>query len=551
MIAALAVAVLVYPDVPVDVERVAVYQWRPPDRPVLLDAPPSPMTPLIKDGSRLKLVLPEGTMAIVTFQRRDGSYLLDGPVSAAGGELDRRLDGIWRATLQGEFAGEPVSRPPIEWVGPTGSTGSAGDHWPACWWRDGSRWACMGVPLTARGVIMTFDGQRLWSAPVHSASGAALLLPSAWGRLVIASDRGGDRPPRLTMTAGRPMRPPQRPRSVRVDTAAVGDVRVTPVDASAIWIAGDSSPPGAWVEIRSARSGPAYLPLTDVAEGPPQAPLHVLLEDARAVEVIVSSDRGDGAAAALVTVFRVIDPPSSPGSREPPPRRVFTSEMTADADGRLWIDGLGATPYEIVAWHPRLGRGSAMLPPAADRITVHLRSPPVARGRVLAGGAPVPGVDVIAVPDPWAFAAAEDPIDQTGGAARTGSDGRFAITVAPGGGGELRVGGGAYPVRRVPLPRAPLPLLDLGDIELGRALTFSIVLDQDPGCDVRAAGPVGRAGLRIVTARRTAPGVFAIELPEEGSWEFGLLCGKDGRDLAPGVVSVSRQTPSALTFVVR
>jgi hypothetical protein len=265
----------------------------------------------------------------------------------------------------------------------------------------------------------------------------------------------------------------------------------------------------------------------------------------------VVSSSGERPAAAIVTLFRVIDPPARLGTADPPPRRVFVSESATDDDGQVHVEGLGDAVYEIVAWHPRFGRGSLMLPAGADRATIHLQSPGIARGRVLAGGKPAAGVDVTAVPDLAAFAAAVDPIDLTGGATRTGPDGRFAVTLAMGGGGELRVGGGTRPVRRVPLPRAPLPIIDLGDLELGRPLSLSIVLDQDPGCDVRATGPIGRAGLRIVSAVRTAPGVFAITLPEEGSWEFGLLCGRDERDLTPAVVRVSAQTSATLTFAVR
>jgi len=265
----------------------------------------------------------------------------------------------------------------------------------------------------------------------------------------------------------------------------------------------------------------------------------------------VVSDRAEPADAALVTIFRVIDPPPAPGAREPPPRRVFVAEAIADAGGRIHVDGLGDATYEIVAWHPWFGRGSLVMPAGADRLTIHLRSPGIARGRVLAAGKAAPGVDVTVVPDPSAFAAAVDPIDLKGGGARTGADGRFAIALAAGGGGELRVGGGTYPVRRVPLPRAPLPLVELGDIELGRPRTLSIVLDRDPGCEVRAAGPIGRTGLRLVAATRTAPGVFTITLPEDGSWEFVLVCGRDERTLVPSVVQVSDQMPPSLTFVVR
>jgi hypothetical protein len=180
-----------------------------------------------------------------------------------------------------------------------------------------------------------------------------------------------------------------------------------------------------------------------------------------------------------------------------------------------------------------------LLPAGAGRVTIRVLSPGIARGRVLAGGKPAAGVDVISMPDPAAYAAAVDPIDVKGGDARSGPDGRFMLALAPGGGGELRVGGGAYAIRRLPLPRAPLPIVELGDIEVGRSIAVSVVLDQDPGCDVRATGPVGRSGLQIVTATRTGPGLFAMTLPEEGSWEFVLMCGRQGRAVTPAIVKVT------------
>jgi len=543
MMAAVALAIVVYPAVPSEVVRVSAYRWRWGSGPVALDVATT------REGGGLSIALPESSDAIVTFQRADGSYLIDGPI-AESTRGDRRLDGIWRRTLMGDAAGEPLNGPPLEWLA---SSGAGSQIWPACWWTNTRQWACLGVPLDAAGVVVAIDGSHVWSGVV-TAQATTSLHPSAWARLVVCHDRGDGPPPRLRLTAARPIVAPQRAKAVRVESGAVADVRVTPVDGSAIWVAGDSSPPSAWIEIVSARSGPAYVPLADVAQGAPQLPIRVLLEDAHTVDARVVAGRGEPAAAALVTIFRLIDPapaPAARGGKDPPPRRVFTAEAIADADGRVQVDSLGDAVYEIVAWHERFGRGSMLLPAGAGRVTIHLTSPGIARGRVLAGGTPAAGVVIIAVPDPAAFAAAEDPIDLKGGDARTDADGRFAVTLASGGGGELRVGGGTYAIRRVPLPRAPLPFVDLGDIELGRGRTMSIVLDQDPGCDVRAAGPIGRSGLQIVVATRTAPGVFTIALPEEGSWEFGLVCRSGERALAPAVVQVSDRTPSSLTFVVR
>jgi hypothetical protein len=541
MIAALALAALVYQDVPPEVERIAAYEWRAGSPPAPLDAGVS------REGSRWTVAVPKAAAVIIVLHRRDGRYLLDGPIAISSDEAERRLDGVWRQTVQGGAVGAVVGTPAIEWLS---AADAAADSWPACWWTAPARWACMGAPIGAAGVVIAADGHRLWSTPAGGQM-AVSLRPAGWGRLVVVRDRHGGVLPGLTAAAVRAVIPPQRTKTVRLEVSALPDVRVSPVGRSAVWIAGDSSPPSAWIEIRTTRSGPAYLPLADVAEGSPQVAVQVLLDDSRVVNAVVMSDRATPAPGALVSIFRLIDPPASQGGREPPPRRVFASEAVTDDEGGVRIEGLGDAVYEIVAWHPRFGRGSRLLAADTDHVTISLQSPGIARGRVLVGGKPAAGVDVTVVPNPSAYAAADDPIDLKGGDGRSGPDGRFVVALAPGGGSEVRVGGGMFAVRRLPLPPAPLPIVELGDIDLGRAIMVSIVLNEDPGCDVRAAGPIGRTGLRIVTAVRTAPGVFSLTLPEEGSWEFGLLCGREERALAPSVVRILDQMPPGLTFVVR
>jgi hypothetical protein len=231
---------------------------------------------------------------------------------------------------------------------------------------------------------------------------------------------------------------------------------------------------------------------------------------------------------------------------------VFAAEAIADAGGTVKVDGLGEAAYEVVAWHPLLGRGSLPLPGDASSIAIRLRSPGMARGRVLVHSKPAAGVEVIAVPEPAAFVTADDPIELKGGDARTGADGRFVVSLAAGGGGELRVGGGTYPIRRVPLPRAPLPLVEIGDIELGTPVVVNVTLDHDPGCGLRATGPVGRSGLQIVPATRTGPGLFRLTLPEEGVWELTVLCGADERTVTPAIVRISAgERPQEIRVTVR
>jgi hypothetical protein len=175
---------------------------------------------------------------------------------------------------------------------------------------------------------------------------------------------------------------------------------------------------------------------------------------------------------------------------------------------------------------------------ARGDMRIRLQSPGLIRGRVLSGGKPAADVEVISAPDPDAFRNADDPLDVKGGDARSGPDGRFTVVAAASGGGELRIGGGRFPVKRVPLPRVPLPIVDLGDIDLPAPIAVTVVLDQDTPCGVRATGPIGHSGLQIITATRTAPGLFQIVLPETGAWNFGLLCGREARPLSPGVVTI-------------
>jgi hypothetical protein len=486
---------------------------------------------------------------IVLLHRQDSAYLVDGPLLLRDDDLvERDIDRTWRYTIAGGVDRAPVSASPLEWLAEEGTVGAA---WPACWWRDAKRWECMGVPLESAGVVLGTDGAGVLAAVVAGSS-MPVLRASGWGRLVLVGDRGAGPPPRVRFTAARAAVPSSRSRTVRLETALVPDVRVSGITPGGYWVAGDSSPPDSWLEIRSPRSGPQYLALADVARGSPQLPLQVSLDDRRDLVVSVVSDRGDPARGALVTAFRLIDPQLVAGVRDQPPRRVLAADATAGGDGVAQLDGLGDAEYEIVAWHPQFGRATTRLDAGATQLTIRLRSPGIARGRVLVDGRPAGGIDVISVPDPGAYVRAADPIDVKGGDAQTTTDGRFWVALAPEGGGELRVGGAGYPTVRVPLPRAAPPIVELGDIELGRPIAVIVTLDQDPGCDLRATGPVGRAGLQIIAATRTGPGLFTFTVPEEGSWEVVLLCGRTERALTPSVVRVSaRDGPRDVRLRVR
>jgi hypothetical protein len=541
--AAPSVTLVTYEDVPPEVVRVTVLEWRDESPP---EAVPAAMD---RQGSRVTVRGASGRRSLMLLERSDGAYLVDGPFEWPAQNARRVPDSRWRRTIIVSSAEPIAAASAVEWVS---AHPERGGEWPRCMRTDDRRWGCWGAALGETGVIVCRAPDRLWWSIVASA-GAPTLRSSKWGRLLIVPASSGEPgAPRVRLAHPVPP-PPQRLQSVRLETATVVGAQSTPVAAGAAWLSGEEVPPKAWVDVRTRSAGPIYLALQEVAEGSPVLPLTLRLEETRAIDGLAVGSGEQPASGALVTLFRLIDPPraSRDAAREKP-RRVFVAETTADASGAFHIDGAGEADYELVAWHPQLGRASAPLPGNTAGFVVHLESPGSVRGRVLSAGKPLGGVDIISFPAPEAFQNADDLMDVKGGDTRTGGDGRFDVMVASGGGGELRVGGGTFAVKRIPLPRVPARLLDLGDIELGAPLEITIVLDQDTACEIRGTGPVGQSGLQIVTGTRTAPGLYRMVVPEPGLWVFGLLCGRDEHALSPSMVQISAaQAGKEVHFSIR
>lgn len=451
----------------------------------------------------------------------------------------------WYRIVTGAVPARAGAIDSVEWLRPDAQRTPP----PRCFVSGSGRWWCWAVAVENTGVVVLHSGSSLWwRSTDHDAS--AELRPARWGRLIIIT--GPPRSGALRVAFGKPVLPPAgRFRAIRLDTGTIPDARAVVLPHNAVWIAGESVPQTSWVEIVSDRTAPAYLALEEIASVPAAVPLHLTLTEARPVEGRVVGLRDHPAAGALITVFRLIDPPPADSSR-PLPRRVLAAESIADETGRFTLPALGEADYEVVAWHPQLGRASLPMQATENQVVIRLRASGVARGRVLIGGQPVEGVDVISVPDVTAFAAAPDMIEVKGGDAKSGPDGRFMVMVAPSGGGELRIGGGAHPVKRIPLPRAPVPVFDAGDVDLGRAIPLVVVLDRDPGCEVRAVGPVGRTGLHLVSATRIGGGAFEVSIPESGLWEFTLVCRRDAPALHPSVVQIDpSQAGKEVRLIVR
>jgi hypothetical protein len=518
-----------YRKVPPAVLSARVLAWHDGRQPVELRS-----TDVVIESGTARVACVPGTVVIVSFARADGAYLLDGPFDCPAVPVERREDPGWRRTVRVRSPPDSLARGDVSWL-PAG--GDPPGSWPRCVWT-GSTAECWGSGIDARGALLFTDGDRVWWTIVAAGAPGADFQQSAWGRLIEVSDavEYGT----LTATIAHPVTSAARQASLRLETALVTGANAVPVAGAVVWVHGDRIPASAWIELRAPGAAPVYLPLDEVAHAPPSLPLWVTLGPARMLDGVARGAQGGGSGAA-VTLFRLIDPQPARAEPRQQARRVFAAEQIADAAGGFRFDAVGDADYEVVAWHPQLGRGIAPVGRSDTSVTVRLESAGQVRGRVIAGGKPLAGVDVISLPDPQAYAQAADLTDVKGGDGRTGADGRFVVSLAPGGGGgEVRVGGGSYPIRRFPLPRAPVPIVDLGDIDLGAPIEVTVVLDRDPGCDVRATGPVGRSGLQVIGGTRAGPGLFRIVFPEEGMWEVHLLCGRDEHALDPTLVFITQ-----------
>lgn len=534
-----APAVVSYERIPPSVSGVLIYEWRGERPPLRVNVSTQ------RDGEELLLRGTSSGPVVVVMTRDDGFYLIDGPFGWPSTNARRMIGGPWLRSDRGVIPPDVPDAARLQWI----RADTLDGPWPRCF-HDGTAWECWGVRAATLGVVILSTPGRVWSVTMAPVA-AGPLRPSKWGRLLMVSD-GSAAVAQTRITFGHPVAPPpDRFTGIRLETAAVPDARATELAPGIAWVTGAVVPGKGWVEVRSVIGGPVFLTMEDLADGDSFVPVYVRLPDRRVLTGSVAGESGVPAVGALVTVFRIIDPPSPAGSRVQP-RRVFAAESTTDEAAAFRVGDLGEAEYEVVAWHPQLGRAAVMLDSATTHIDLHLTSSGTARGRVMAGGKPVVGVEVTSVPDAAAFNGIADLTAVKGGDARTGSDGRFAVMVAAAGGGELRVGGGAYAVKRIPLPRPPVRNLDIGDIDLGSPVELTIALDRDPGCGVRAIGPIGRTGLQVVSATRNPDGTFKLVIPEQGTWQFGLNCAAEKRSLSPGVLPIGpSQAGKEVRFTVR
>ena len=525
-----------FQDVPADIANIHVYEWKDDGPPVQVDAAVG------RRGTDVVVTASARTAVLVIFARKDGEYLVDGPFAWTASESRPLAERLWRQSGRGALP-SAIRDGRVEWVG----HGSVGP-WPRCF-RNAAAWECWGIAPSDRGALTVFSAGRLWWAVANPLVSDGW-RSAAWGRMLIIRDSAPSSS-KARLTFAQPVSPSSsRFAGIRLETALVPETGVVFLQSNVAWAFGERVPPKAWMEVRTEVGGPSFVPLEEVAAGGVAVPLELRISETRTITGSVMGLGGQPASRALVTLFRLIDPQPPPGSTVLP-RRVFAAEQTTDEKGQFEIPGRGEAEYELVAWHSQLGRRSLLLEDARDRVSITLEAAGLVRGRVVSGGQPLAGVDVVSVPDAEAMMRTRDITDVKGGDAKTGPDGRFVVALASTAGGELRIGGGSYAIRRVPLPRSAKTSVDLGDIDLEAPIELQIAIEGDPGCTLQAVGPIGKIGLQVVTAVREPTG-HRLAVPEPGLWQFGLACAAGRRSLMPDSIQVTRaMAGTSVQFAVR
>lgn len=484
-----------------------------------------------------------------------GGYIIDGPFRWPAQAATYVVRARWRRSVRGAF---PQAGGPLAWVDRDDRSTLES---PSCDWLSGGEWECIGVPVESTGVVVTTaPGQVDCAIPVGPLSAAGVQASrrrtSAWGRLLIVSAGAPvpTGPEGVRVTARRLVTPRARPQSVRLEEAQDDRIRVDQVGDGAVWLSGNGVADDGWIEVRGRGRAPERIEVSELAGAPAELPVRIQLEPSAVVSGRVLAGPGLAAPETMVTLYRFArkgrEERSEASGLRQPPKRITVTEVRADADGAFRFDELAHERYEIVAMHPVLGRGEARVEPDGREVEIALRRPARAAGKVVRDGVAAAGVPVVVVPELGQFAASGDVTELRGGEAETDADGRFTISLAPRGSGELRVGDERSGIRRVALgPAESLPdVVELGTIELNSLPPVTFVFEAAGACELLIAGPDARAGMSVVRATRLGPAMFRAALPEPGRWHVVAVCGQHERAVLPATIEVR---PGAADATVR
>jgi hypothetical protein len=166
-----------YRDVPAEIARVRVYEWREGRPPVEFPAEAK------RDGDAVSIRGKPGALVIALFLRGADTYLLDGPFRWPGTDGARTLDQRWRRSIGMEMRADEPDDGPVEWL----MSSTDIDAWPRCV-RDWPHITCWGVGGGGGGPVGGSWSSRSpdrmigcwWS--VVGQHGGRSSVPRDWGR---------------------------------------------------------------------------------------------------------------------------------------------------------------------------------------------------------------------------------------------------------------------------------------------------------------------------------------------------------------------------------
>ncbi|MGE5246376.1 MAG: carboxypeptidase-like regulatory domain-containing protein [Betaproteobacteria bacterium] len=372
-----------------------------------------------------------------------------------------------------------------------------------------------------------------------------------WGRLLrlipVASEELHD----VRISAWRPEHPAVRPRSRRLLPEVDKSVAAVALSPALVWIAGFRPDPDAYLLVEAPEISTVRVPLTMLAEGPPDVEAQVRAEAPVDLDGRVETKAGEAVSGATVELLEpLVTAADDPGpvARRPLLRRGIT--RTQD-DGGFAFRNLGAGAFYLVVSDRTYGRGAEEVETPTPPVVVRLTPPRRARGRVLRGSLPVPGARVRFVADAAAWAGSSDPMRHIAEETQAGPDGRFSLSLPPDSSGSVQVIlPGTHASIRLPIPPGGDGDVDLGDVAIPDPLRISLrLLNADDTCAITATGPLSGLGLTQVRAAATAH-LYSLELPEPGAWALSAECGKRAYGVQPSVVTVSPDAPARTVDVV-
>lgn len=401
---------------------------------------------------------------------------------------------------------------------------------------------CLFVPFDMPGVLVAEGAAAFRHAVVPAGVTRAAWSVATAARLVRVAAPGAQPVSARAITIGPLLK---RGSHSMVQARPEPAVRITPVGLSAVWVEGTA--PGAFIELRSRGAAPSRIPLAGLLVAP-ALPLEVRLLPEETLEGEVRAD-GVAVEGATVLLWRIDERPSS--RKDDPPRLERVAEAVTDAVGRFRFQGLGRERHELLAVHPSWGRARAVVtPPGFPRLVLKPRAR--VRGRVVANGIPVPAAIIRVLPSLETIAAAPNPLLLASAPAASGPDGRFDVIVPDEGRVVLAIHAGER-VQRVDLGDAASmgEVIEIGDIRLEEPQEIEILIDLPEGCRLQAAGPLGVAGLSVVSLAQAGPARWRFARPVRGRWLFAAVCGKEEVALDPAVVDLSQPRHEPLILTVR